>query len=139
MEDIELPDVLTSDDVPGMRAAELVIDGLSVFCFNKFDPKEPFWEVAYPRQGRHDLTIKIQELDGDGNKVGAERSHPIDRQVQQFNIHLTNGSLAHYQQDHFPEGGPWADDFSRDLTKDDPTISSGCLIWRVMRLGTEIL
>ena len=53
---IELPAVLAN--APGMRAAELVVDGLSVFCFNQSGEK--FWEVAFPRQAQHDLTITIQ-------------------------------------------------------------------------------
>jgi hypothetical protein len=134
MLDIEIPDVLTSDDVPGMRAAELVVDGLSVFCFNKFDPKEPFWEVAYPRQGGHTLKITIQELDGDGNKVGTEQSHPVHRQVHQLFIRLTNGSLEHYQQDQFPEGGPKRDGFTRNLQNDDPND----LQWMLDLAGNEI-
>ena len=134
MLDIELPEVLTSADVPGMRAAELVIDGLSVFCFNKFDPKESFWEVAYPRHGAHTLSIKIQELDGDGNKVGDEQSHRVDRRVDQLIIRLTNGSLEHYQDGKFPEGGPKEDGFRRDPAKD----KANDLQWMLDLAGDEI-
>ena len=130
MPDIEIPDVLTS--APGVVAAELVVDGLSVFCFNNISA-ENFWEVAYPRQRQHDLTIKIQELDGDGNKVGRATSHPIDRRVEQITIRLTNGSLEHYND--FPHGGPWADDFDRDTPNDNDPHD---LQWMVDLAGDEI-
>ena len=41
--EIELPDVLTNS--PGKRAAALVSDGLSVFCFNNISA-EPVCEVC---------------------------------------------------------------------------------------------
>lgn len=112
--DFELPEVLAS--APGMLAAELLVDGLAAFCFNRTHG-EPFWEVAYPRP-HHDLTIKIQELDGDGNDVGSPITHPVDRRVERFTIRLTNGSVAHY--DDFPHGGPLAEEFHRDPAVDDP-------------------
>jgi hypothetical protein len=109
----ELPDVLAS--APGMRAAELIIDGLAVFCFNQTSA-EPFWEVAYPRLVQHHLAITIQELDGDDNEVG--EPIPIDPGIERFTISLTNGSLQHYNL--FPHGGPWANGFHRNPSDDDP-------------------
>src|SRR5687768_18184739 len=101
--DFELPEVLAL--APGMRAAELLIDGLSVFCFNKTGA-EKFWEVAFPHQADHDLTITIQELDGAGNKVGMPTPYDVHRHIETFTIRLTNGSLEHYEPGHFPDGGP---------------------------------
>jgi len=111
----ELPPVLKNPDL-GMRAAELVIDGLAVFCFNETSA-EKFWEVAYPHV-QHDLVIMIQELDGDDNDVGEPTSHPIDSGIERFTIRLSNGSLQHYNL--FPHGGPFADQFHRDPAADDP-------------------
>lgn len=116
MPQIELPDVLKN--APGMRAAELVVDGLSVFCFNQIEA-EKFWEVAYPRK-EHDLKIKIQELNGAGNPVGAPMTHAVHPDVETFTIRLTNGSLEHYEPKHFPNGGPRAEVFNRDPAVDDP-------------------
>lgn len=135
MDDIEIPDVIKPPSVPGMLAAELVVDGLSVFCFNKTDPDAKFWEVCYPRQGRHDLHINIQELDGAGNKVRPERPHPVNPLVERFTISLTNGSLEHYENDRFPEGGPkTAGEFDRN----NPDNDSHDLRWMIDLAGDEI-
>ena len=126
---IELPEVLAS--VRGLRAAEIVIDGLSVFCFNKTN-REWFWEVAYPRQARHKLTIKIQELDGAGRKVRRPKTHHVDPHVEKFYISLENGSLEHYKQ--FPDGGPKDPNFNRNGHKPDPHD----LGWMIDLAGNEI-
>lgn len=127
---IELPEVLKT--APGMRAAELVVDGLSVFCFNKITA-EPFWEVAFPRQGEHALTITIQELDGNGNDVGTATEHPINRGVERFTIRLTNGSLNHYNV--FPEGGPKT---TGTFNRNDPNNDPHDLRWMIDLAGNEI-
>lgn len=129
MPDIELPQVLK--DAPGMRAAELVIDGLAVFCFNIMTA-EPFWEVVFPRQAQHDLKFLIQEFDVDGKPAGPEVPHDIDRRVERFTIRLSNGSVQHYNQ--FPKGGPAADDFDRNSANNDPHD----LQWMVDLAGDEL-
>src|SRR5687768_2633273 len=128
--DLELPRVL--DSAPGLRAAILVIDGLSVCCFN--DSGEKFWEVAYPRQLRHQLRITIWELDGADQPVGTD---PIfDREIHSgvvhFNISLSNGSVAHYSE--FPEGGPLTHDFERLAPDNDPHD----LAWFIDVRGSEL-
>ena len=128
--EFELPPVLKNPDL-GMRAAELVIDGLAVFCFNETSG-EQFWEVAYPRLVRHDLAIMIQELDGDDNEVGQATPHPIDPRVERFTISLSNGSTQHYNL--FPHGGPFADGFRRDPSADDPHD----LQWMIDLAGGEL-
>jgi len=110
----ELPPVLTS--APGLRAAELVIDGLSVCCFNSTNA-ERFWEVAYPRPDNHELHITIQRLNGAGQPVGQPVTHRIDALVNRISISLTNGSLEHYNQ--FPHGGPADPEFHRRAADND--------------------
>ena len=107
---MELPHVLTS--APGMLAAELLIDGLSVFCFNRTGA-ERYWEVAYPRLLQHELQIRIQQLDAAGNEVGDPQTINVGDNVKSFNIFLTNGSLEHYEEAHFPSGGPKVGGFDR--------------------------
>jgi hypothetical protein len=111
----ELPPVLTNPAL-GMRAAELVIDGLSVCCFNSANPGR-FWEVAYPRPANHELQITIQQLNGADQPVGQPVIHRIDARVDKFSISLTNGSLEHYNQ--FPHGGPADPEFHRMATGND--------------------
>jgi hypothetical protein len=129
---MELPDVLTS--APGVRAAELLIDGLSVFCFNQIN-EEKFWEVAYPRLAQHELKITIQELDGSGQPVGAQQVHAVDQGIKSFNISLTNGSLEHFTQ--FPLGGPRDPNFNRNnpAAPDDNPHDLG---WMVDLAGPEL-
>jgi hypothetical protein len=105
---MELPPVLAS--APGLRAAELVIDGLSVCCFNRINA-EKFWEVAYPHQLLHQLQITIRELDAAGQEVRTVDVQTVDAGVTSFDISLTNGSVEHYNQ--FPLGGPSAPNFDR--------------------------
>ena len=124
-----LPPVLAS--APGLRAAELVIDGLSVCCFNRTS-SEMFWEVAYPRQRQHELRITIQELDGADQPVGQPQPHDVDARVVSFNINLTNGSVAHYGQ--FPRGGPAARNFDRNAPDNDPHD----LGWIIDLAGSEL-
>jgi hypothetical protein len=128
---IELPEVLRN--APGnVRAAELVVDGLSVFCFNKTST-EKFWEIGFPRQAQHDLKITIQRLDGNGNPVGRPALHDVHQDVKRFTIRLTNGSLEHYRL--FPEGGPKTiGGFNRNNPNNDPHD----LRWMVDLAGTEI-
>lgn len=106
--EFELPPVLAV--APGVRAAELIVDGLSVFCFNKTSG-EWFWEVAYPRMAEHKLQVTVQELDTAGEPVGPAQAYPVDQGVKSFGISLTNGSLEHYAQ--FPLGGPSDPNFDR--------------------------
>lgn len=120
---MELPAVLAS--VPGMRAAELVIDGLTVLCFNT--SSENFWEVAYPRRARHTLFIKIEALDAAGVPIVPPLvEEEVNRNVRSFNISLSDGSVAHYAQ--FPRGGPRADDFDRSTPANNDPNDLGWLI-----------
>lgn len=132
--EFELPPVLAS--APGVRAAELIMDGLSVFCFNKTSG-EWFWEVAYPRMAEHDLRISIQELDGNGAPVGNPLPTVyVDSAVKSFGISLTNGSVEHYTE--FPLGGPSDPDFDRnDPTA--PTDNPHDLGWMVDLAGEELV
>jgi hypothetical protein len=134
MDDVKMPPVLGS--VPGVRAAELVMDGLSVLCFNRTDT-EPYWEIAYPRLQRHQLLITIQELDGSGEPVGEEESYEVDEGVRSFNISLSNGSLTHYEPNHFPLGGPSDQNFDRRLPT-APVDNPHDLGWMVDITGEEL-
>src|SRR5690348_726178 len=129
---MELPDVLTS--APGLRAAELLIDGLSVFCFNQTS-EEKYWEVAYPRLLQHQLQITIQELDGTGQPVGDMQTHDVPDVVKSFNVRLTNGSLEHYNL--FPSGGPREPDFDR-TDNSAPDDNPNDLGWMVDLAGPEL-
>jgi hypothetical protein len=134
MDDIEMPPVLGS--VPGVRAAELVMDGLSVFCFNRTNT-EPYWEIAYPRMQRHQLLITIQELDGSGEPVGEEESYEVDEAVKSFGISLSKGSLTHYEPNHFPLGGPADPSFDRRVPT-APVDNPHDLGWMVDLAGQEL-
>lgn len=129
--ELELPHVLAS--APGLRAAILVVDGLSVCCFNKTGG-DKFWEVAYPRQRQHELRITIWELDGADQPVGTDPIYDkeVDIRVVRFNISLTNGSVAHYSQ--FPAGGPRTPDFERLAPDNDPHD----LAWLIDLAGPEL-
>jgi hypothetical protein len=134
--DFELPPVLTSPAL-GMRAAELVMDGLSVFCFNRTNT-EPYWEIAYPRLQRHQLLITIQELDGSGEPIGEEESYEVDDEgVKSFGISLSNGSLTHYEPNHFPLGGPSDPSFDRRAPT-APVDNPHDLGWMVDLTGDEL-
>src|ERR1041384_6837498 len=124
----ELPPVLAS--APGMRAAELMIDGLAVLCFN--DTTGDFWEVAYPRRLQHTLTIKIQSLDAHDRPIDQPLYREVDRKVRSFNISLTDGSERHFGQ--FPRGGPRATQFDRKPTRNDPHD----LRWMIDLAGDEL-
>ncbi|MEK6337244.1 MAG: hypothetical protein AABM67_20165 [Acidobacteriota bacterium] len=129
---MELPPVLAS--APGLHAAELVIDGLSVFCFNRIN-SENFWEVAYPRMAEHDLQITIQEFDAAGQPNGTAQVYDVDQGVKSFDISLTNGSVGHYTQ--FPLGGPSDPNFDRTdpaAPRDNPHD----LGWMVDLAGQEL-
>lgn len=127
--DFTLPNVLAQ--APGKRAAILVIDGLSVCCFNR---TKMFWEVAYPRQSEHELRITIWELDGDDNRVGQEPKYDkeVHPDIVSFNISLTKGSTAHYNQ--YPRGGPVKLDFERLDPDNDPHD----LAWLIDLAGPEL-
>lgn len=129
--DMVLPEVLAS--APGLRAAILVIDGLSVCCFNKTGV-DKFWEVAYPRQRHHELRITIWELDGDDEPVGTDPiyDNEVNEGVVRFNISHTNGSVAHYSQ--YPDGGPLKHDFERLAPDNDPHD----LAWLIDLAGSEL-
>src|SRR6185369_14235484 len=101
---MELPDVLTSAE--GVHAAEVHVDGLSVFCFNTIDQNDKFWEVAYPRLAEHELRITIRELDATGQVVRTVVDQAVGAGVKSFDISLTNGSTGHYDPNQFPSGGP---------------------------------
>jgi|GEM_PF-2666804 hypothetical protein len=132
---MELPAVLTS--APGrVRAAELLIDGLSVFCFNQMGA-EKFWEVAYPRLLQHQLQITIQQLDAAGHKVGFPQTVDVGNNVKSFNIRLTNGSREHYEQGHFPWGGPRREGFDRTVPS-APTDDPNDLGWMIDLASTEL-
>jgi hypothetical protein len=127
MFDFDLPQVLK--DAPGMRAAELVIDGLAVLRFNS--GFEKFWEVAYPRKAQHTLRIKISELDANDRPIYPpkfDKEVDPDRKVLSFNISLTDGSVTHYERRHFPRGGPRADDFNRKRPNDNNPHDLGWMI-----------
>ena len=128
--DLELPRVL--DSARGFRAAILVIDGLSVCCFHK--SREKFWEVAFPRQRRHELRLTIWELDGADRPVGTDPifDREVDSRVVHLNISLRNGSVAHYSQ--FPEGGPLTRNFERLAPNNDPHD----LAWLIDVKGSEL-
>lgn len=129
---MELPPVLAS--APGLRAAELVIDGLSVFCLNQINT-EKFWEVAYPRMAEHELKITIQELDAAGAPVGYEQPYEVGPGVKSFDISLSYGSVAHYTQ--FPRGGPSDPDFDR-TDPAAPRNNPHDLGWMVDLAGAEL-
>jgi hypothetical protein len=116
--ELTLPTVLAS--APGHRAAVLVVDGLSVCCYNRNGGNDRFWEVAYPRKSQHELRIKIWELDGADKPVGQNPKHDIvvHKDVVSFDINLTNGSVAHHGQ--FPDGGPMNFNFERLDPENDP-------------------
>lgn len=130
---MELPDVLT-DPTLGLRAAELLIDGLSVFCFNTIN-EEWYWEVAYPRALQHQLQITIQELDAAGEPVGDMQWHDVPENVRSFNIRLTNGSVEHYNL--FPAGGPRDPEFDR-TDESAPGNNPNDLGWMVDLAGPEL-
>jgi hypothetical protein len=129
--DLVLPDVLAS--AVGLRAAIVVIDGLSVCCFNKTG-SDKFWEVAYPREQHHELRIKIWELDAADKPVGTHPIHNVvlNAGVVRLNISLTNGSVAHHAQ--FPAGGPRMPDFERL----DPEADPHDLGWLIDLAGSEL-
>ena len=128
---MDLPPVLTS--APGMRAAELLLDGLSVFCFNQMNA-EKFWEIAYPRLAQHELQITIRELNAAGQPVGFPKTVHVDETIKSFNIRLSNGSLEHYDQAHFPSGGPRAEGFTRT----NPAVNPNDLGWMIDLKGEEL-
>jgi len=124
-----LPPVLASRTE--LRAAELVIDGLAVLCFNQ---SRNYWEVAYPRKGHHKLRIKIEALDADDLPIDAPLVYEeVDHSVRSFNISLTDGSETHY--DEFPEGGPRADDFDRSTPDENDPNDLG---WMIDLAGDEL-
>jgi len=125
----ELPDVLRN--APGMRAAQLLMDGLCVLCFNKMNLDDRFWEVAYPRKA-HDLTIKVQELNGADRRVGRPIRRRVRSEIRSFNISLTNGSIDHYNQ--FTYGGPRTIPFNRRAPGNDPHDLS----WMIDLAGPEL-
>ena len=129
--DLKLPPVLDLPHVP--RAAILVVDGLSVCCFNKTGG-DKFWEVAYPREQHHELRITIWELDGADKPVGTDPIHNmvVNSGVVRFNISLTNGSVAHYSQ--FPDGGP----LNPDLERLNPGADPHDLAWLIDLAGPEL-
>src|SRR5215207_7036833 len=109
------PDFLSS--VPGLCAAELIVDGLAIFCFNHQNGNK-FWEVAYLRNPRHNLGIEIQKVNAQGDPIGAPDEYAVDINLLSIDLRLTTGSDAHYQM--FPRGGPRADDFDRVARDNDP-------------------
>lgn len=125
----ELPDVLRN--APGMRAAQLLMDGLGVLCFNKTNLDDRFWEIAYPRKA-HYLTIKVQELNGADRRVGRPIRRRLRDEIRSFNISLTNGSVDHYN--HFPFGGPRTIPFNRHNPRNDPHDLS----WMIDLAGPEL-
>jgi hypothetical protein len=124
--ELSLPTVLAS---AGPRAAQLITDGLSVFCFNRGGR---YWEVAYPRQARHDLEIFIQRLDGNDQEVGPRLRFPVSRDIISFDIWVTDGSVS--SPANFPEGGPFNRNFVRDGTGADPHD----LQWMIDLAGNEL-
>jgi len=133
MEFPPLPNVLTS--APGMLAAKLLFDGLSVFCFNSTNPDDKFWQVAYPRLQQHTLQITIQRLDGSGAHVGEEEKFDVPENITSFNIRLTNGSVEHFTQ--FPSGGPRHPQFDR-RDQQAPATKPNDLGWMVDLAGPEL-
>lgn len=132
--EFELPPVL--DSAPGMRAAELVIDGLSVCCFNKINT-EKFWEVAYPHKALHQLRITIHALDAARKEIEPPlHDVQVTSAVKTFGISLTNGSLTHYEPNHFPLGGPSDPHFDREVTS--PLDNPHDLGWMVDLAGEEL-
>ena len=111
------------------RAAIIVIDGLSVCCFNKTGD-EKFWEVAYPRAQQHQLCITIWELDDADRPVGTDPiiDVEVNAGVGRFNICLTNGSVAHYSQ--FRTGGPCPTTSSALIPRTTRITSLGLLTWQ---------
>jgi hypothetical protein len=126
---LPLPTVLAT--APGMRAAELVIDGLAVLCFNSTNG-EKFWEVAYPRRAQHQLTITVEPLNGADQPVEPIVPHQVPEAVRSFNISLSQGSLVHY--DFFPQGGPANPAFNRSTANSD----SHDLGWMIDVAGPEL-
>lgn len=129
--EFELPPVLAS--APGVRAAELVLDGLSVCYFNS---TEQFWEVVYPHETEHELRITIHRL----NAAREEVEPPVyditvPSNVTSFDISLTNGSQAHYAS--FPEGGPSDPNFSR-TAPGAPENNPHDLGWMIDIAGPEL-
>jgi hypothetical protein len=129
---MDLPPVLT--EVSGVRAAELSVDGLSVFCFNKIN-SEKYWEIAYPHQQAHRLTITIQELNGNGEPVGTLEEYQVNEAVRSFGISLTNGSTEHYNE--FPQGGPSDPNFDR-RNPTAPQDNPHDLGWMIDLAGDEL-
>ena len=124
-----LPTVLAT--APGMRAAELMIDGLAVLCFNSIKG-EKFWEVAYPRRAQHELTITVQPLNALDQPVGPSEPHAVPETVTSFKISVSEGSLVHY--DLFPQGGPANPAFQRNAVNND----SHDLGWMIDVAGPEL-
>jgi hypothetical protein len=116
--------------VPGLRAAELIIDGLALFCFNHQNGNQ-FWEVAYLRNPRHELGMEIQKVDAQGNPLGTPDQYTFDVNVLSVDVTLTTGSDAHYQM--FPRGGPRANNFDRVARDNDPSD----LQWMIDIAGPE--
>ena len=109
--------------VPGFQVGELVIDGLAICCFNNGSSNggSKLWEVAYPRQQGHTLSIIVEELDDQGEPtVGDPRTYVVEDkdEVRSFTISLTGGSEAHYEV--YPRGGPAAPKFVRTAPNNDP-------------------
>lgn len=104
-----------SSKLTDFQVAELVVDGLAICCFNN----EKVWEVAYPRQQQHILSIVIQKLDGAGKPIiNGIKEHPVPGNVRSFTLSLTSGSRAHEAV--FPRGGPAAANFVRTAPNNDP-------------------
>jgi hypothetical protein len=103
--------------VPGLLAANLTIDGLAVFCFNR-QWEHKFWEVAYLRHDKHTLGIDITEVDARGKTNRIFPTVMVPENLLTFEISLTSGSEAHY--DTFPQGGPASGDFNRNAPDNDP-------------------
>ena len=129
--EFELPPVLAS--APGVRVAELVLDGLSVCYFNS---TEQFWEVAYPHETEHELRITIHKLSAAREEIEPPiYNNAISSTVTSFDISLTNGSQDHYAS--FPEGGPSDPNFSR-TAPGAPGNNPHDLGWMIDLAGPEL-
>lgn len=93
-----LPQVLQPPEY-GTPVAELLIDGLCICCFNRSLME---WEIAFLRDSRHEMEIKIRKVDLEGRVLGEAQlqTPPVDSKL--IRLTLDNGSVAHF--DDFEKG-----------------------------------
>jgi len=97
-------------------AADLIIDGLGICCFDSRDAANPHWEVAYLRDARHEFELSISEMTL-GGEEGNSYPNEILGDFRTIHVIVEGGSNAHYAgypNGYYKGGAP----FERDINGD---------------------